>query len=42
MAAAIVQKAFDNHENNIITGPLNYIPNLNKFVLKAFNELSHD
>ncbi len=42
MVAAIVRKAFDDHDNNITTGPSNYTPTLDKFALKAFNRLSHD
>ncbi len=42
MAATIVRKAFDNHDNNIATGPSNYTLTLDKFALKAFNRLSHD
>ncbi len=42
MVAAIVRKAFDNHDNNIATDPSNYIPTFDKFALKAFNWLSHD
>ncbi len=42
MAAAIVRKAFDNYDNNITTGSSNYTLTLDKFTLKAFNQLSHD
>ncbi len=42
MAAAIVRKAFDYHDNNITTGFSNYIPTLDKFAWKVFNQLSHD
>ncbi len=42
MAAAVVRKTFDNHDNNITTGPSNYTLTLDKFALKAFNWLSHD
>ncbi len=42
MSAAIVRKAFDNYDNNITTGPFNYTPTLDKFPLKAVNQLSHD
>ena len=37
MAAAIVRKTFDNHDNNITTSPSNYIPIFDKFALKAFD-----
>ena len=42
MAATIVRKTFNNHENNITTGLSNYIPTLDKFALKTFNGLSYD
>ena len=42
MTAAIMKKAFDNHDNNIMTGPSNYIPTFDKFALKVFNQLSHN
>ncbi len=42
MAAAIVRKPFDDHENNITTGPSNYTSTLDQFALKAFNQLTHD
>ena len=42
MAAAIVRKAFNNHDNNITTCPSNYTPTLDKFALKVFNQLFHD
>ncbi len=35
--AAIMRKAFDDHDNNITTGLSNYTPTLDKFALKAFN-----
>ncbi len=37
-----MRKAFDNHNNNITTGPSNYISTLDKFALKVFNQLSHN
>ena len=37
-----MKKAFDNHDNNILTGPSNYILTLDKFTLKAFNPLLHN
>ncbi len=37
-----MKKAFDNHENNTMTGSSNYTLTLDKFALKAFNRLSHD
>ncbi len=37
LAAAIVRKAFDDHDNIITTSPSNYKLILDKFVLKAFN-----
>ena len=37
MAAAIVRKTFDNHDNNITTNPSNYTSTLDKFTLKAVN-----
>ncbi len=42
MAVAIMKKAFNDHDNKITTGPSNYTPTLDKFALKAFNQLSHD
>ncbi len=42
MTAAIVKKAFNDHDNNITTGPSNYTPTLDKFALKVFNQLPHD
>lgn len=42
MAAAMVRKAFDDHENQLGDGPGMYTPSLDKFALKAFNRLSHD
>ena len=42
IAAAIVRKTFDNHDNNITTGSSNYTPTFDKFALKAFNQLFHD
>ncbi len=42
MAAAIVRKAFNNYDNNITTSPSNYIPTLDKFTFKTFNQLFHD
>ncbi len=39
---AIVKKAFDNHDNNITTGPSSYISTLDKFPLKVLNQLSHN
>ncbi len=42
MVVAIVRKAFNDHNNNSMTGPSNYTPTLDKFALKAFNQLSHD
>ena len=42
MAEAIVRKTLDNHDNNIKTGPSNYLSILNKFALKVFNLLSYD
>ncbi len=37
MTAAIVRKAFDNHNNNITTYSSNYTSTLDKFALKEFN-----
>ncbi len=37
MAAAIVRKGFNDHNNNITTGLSNYTPTLDKFALKVFN-----
>ncbi len=37
-----MRKAFDDHDNNITTGPSNYTPTLDKCALKAFNWLSHN
>ena len=37
-----MRKAFNNHDNNIKTGLSNYILTLDKFALKAFNNLSHN
>ena len=42
MVAAIVRKAFNNRDNNITTSFFNYIPTLDKFALKVFNQLSHN
>lgn len=42
MAAAIVKKAFDNHENQLNTGLNMYIALLDKFALKAFNQLFYN
>ncbi len=42
MAAAIVRKAFDNHDKDSTNSSANYTPSLDKFALKAFNRLSHD
>ena len=37
IVAAIVGKAFDHHNNNIMTGSFNYKSIFDKFALKAFN-----
>ena len=42
MAAAIVRKAFDNHDKDSTSTPANYIPTRDKFALKAFNWLSYN
>ena len=42
MTAVIVRKAFDDHDNNIMTSSSNYTPILDKFALKAFNQLSYN
>lgn len=42
MAAVMVKKAFDNHDNNLITNPFNYIPTFDKFTLKIFNQLFYN
>lgn len=41
MATAIVRKVFKNRDRPG-SGPRFYSPNLDKFVLKAFNKLSHN
>lgn len=42
MATTIVRKTFENHDKNSIFSPTSYIVRLNKFVLKAFNQLYHN
>ena len=42
MAVAIVRKAFDNHDKDLTSTSVNYILTLDKFTLKAFNQLSHN
>lgn len=42
MVIAIVRKAFNNYDYKIMTDPSNYTPTLNKFLLKVFNQLSHN
>ena len=42
MASAMVKKGFDNHDKDSTFTPANYTPTLDKFALKAFNQLSHD
>ena len=37
----IVRKTFNNHDNNIRSGSLNYRSTFNKFASKAFNQLFH-
>lgn len=39
---AIVRKAFDNYDKDSITSLSNFTPILDKFALKAFNQLSYD
>lgn len=42
MEVAIVRKAFDNLDRDLINSLTNYTLSLHKFVCKAFNQLSHD
>ncbi len=42
MTAAIVKKAFDDHDKDSTNSLANYIPSLDKFTLKVFNQLSPD
>lgn len=42
MVVAIVKNAFNNHDKNPIINPPNFIPTLNKFALKTFNQLFYD
>lgn len=39
MATAMMRKTFDNHNNNLTTDSSNYRPIVDKFALKAFNQL---
>lgn len=41
MAVAIIRKALEDQDKPG-SGPPSYIPNLDKFLLKAFNRLSHN
>lgn len=42
MAVVIVRKAFNDYDKNFTTSSSNYIPTLDKFPLKIFNQLSYD
>lgn len=42
MAMTLVRKAFEDHDKNSILDSANYTPMLDKFALKAFNQLSYD
>lgn len=42
IALAIVKKVFNNHDNNLTTDLSNYTPTLDKFILKAFNQLFYN
>lgn len=42
MAVLMVRKAFEDHDKNPTSTSANYISKIDKFELKAFNQLSHD
>ena len=42
MAAAIGRKAFNNYDKDLTITLANYMPILDKFALKAFNQLFHN
>ena len=42
IAVAIVRKAFDNYDKDLTTISANYAPTLDKFALKAFNQLFYE